>query len=195
MQALTLYLLPRVTAAREHGRQILLVTSDQALASRIRLQLQRQPQTQAKVLQSLYFRVLLESQSFLAPNEPESASSGPAPSPPPPAQHAGEQVQQGEDGVHVSEHDAEQGCRRSRRLSFSAESLEKALVGRSRGADSGRAIPSSGAVQLPHDHTLLLPEKESLLARFTSWADGGYEGLRASAPTRRGLVLYTVQDT
>ena len=187
MQVLTLRALPRVTAAREHERQILLVTSDQALASRTRLQLRRQPQTQAKVLQSLYFRVLLESQSFLAPNEPESESS------------AGELVQQVEDGVHVPEHDAEQGYRHSRRLSFSAESLEKALVGRSRRADSGRANPSSGGMQLPHDshndHTPVLPKKESVLARFASWADGGYEGLRASAPTRRGLVLYSVHDT
>ncbi len=132
-------------AAREQERRFLIVTSDQDLASRIRLQLQKkEPGRRVTVLRSLYFRVLLESQAFLALPTDDT----PDPS------------------LNVDACKRVEATGGSRRLIMSALAIEKVLSG---------------------DY-----QSDDLLARYRSWANGGYEGLQASEPTRKGLVLYTV---
>jgi hypothetical protein len=138
-------------AAREQERRFLIVTSDQDLAARIRLQLQKQePARRVTVTRALYFRVLLESQAFLVlPTQDTPDPSDPF-------------------YLDVRERVEVTGGigQGSRRLSMSALALEQVLAGEYQDSD--------------------------LLARYRSWANGGYEGLQASEPTRKGLVLYTV---
>ena len=66
--------------------------------------------------------------------------------------------------------------RGSRRFGFSARSIEEALSRSSRESKGGCETSTNGT-----------------LARLAAWVHAGYTGL-GTAPTRKGLVLYTVED-